>query len=397
MVFKLKLPSASTYTVESANFQRVHINSLFMPKPTKARASFVAGSGTKCPRELAEPVQLIRIAPESNTLVVSSVQACTKGIWIWGAPIHHEAGAAARAINSGAMDQLSLVVQLIKRIRVNAEDAEGAGGALLAEHFPQFVWLLRDFQLDLLDEAGRPISEDEYLEDCLRQKPGSSAAVREQNETRAGLTALFRHRSCIALPHPTLGTPLPPEALKTLGDCALAELAPAFQHGVGRLQAAVVGAMRSKSLHGTKLDGRMLVGLAEAYVRAINDGALPTISTAWAGVVAAENERALKAATQLDAALRAFRAAAVGEAAAGFEEQLREAVRAEGEAQRLLLAARSEALCTRYDAAAAEVEALPVVGDVLKQLEAANSVSADTIRLSAHIDYGTVYEQVPHA
>ena len=66
-----------------------------MPKPTKARASFVAGSGTKCPRELAEPVQLIRIAPESNTLVVSSVQACTKGIWIWGAPIHHEAGAAA--------------------------------------------------------------------------------------------------------------------------------------------------------------------------------------------------------------------------------------------------------------------------------------------------------------
>lgn len=90
MVFKLKLPSASTYTVENANFQRVHINfnSLFMPKPTKARASFVAGSGTKCPRELAEPVQLIRIAPESNTLVVSSVQACTKGIWIWGAPIH---------------------------------------------------------------------------------------------------------------------------------------------------------------------------------------------------------------------------------------------------------------------------------------------------------------------
>ena len=80
--------------------------------------------------------------------------------------------------------------------------------------FPSFLWLLRDFQLELTDESGAEISADAYLETSLRPQPGSSAAVTEQNATRAAIAALFPRRSCVALRHPTIGTSLPQSALK---------------------------------------------------------------------------------------------------------------------------------------------------------------------------------------
>lgn len=36
--------------------------------------------------------------------------------------------------------------------------------AELAEHFPSFLWVLRDFALQLEDEQQRPITSRQYLE-----------------------------------------------------------------------------------------------------------------------------------------------------------------------------------------------------------------------------------------
>ena len=189
---------------------------------------------------------------QSGFGVGSSVQACTKGIWMWGAPRNLEGSTpgapkhlllldteglasisqteghdakifclalllssffvynSEKAIDSAAIDQLSLVVQLIQKIRVHAEGAaaESQGAAELASFFPNFLWLLRDFQLEPKDQAGRELTPTQYLEECLRAQPGTSAAVAEQNSTRAAITRLFPQRGCIALPHPTLGTAL---------------------------------------------------------------------------------------------------------------------------------------------------------------------------------------------
>jgi hypothetical protein len=51
-----------------------------------------------------------------------------------------------------------------------------------------------------------------------------------------------------------------------------------------------------KRLGNQVLTGPMLAGLAEAYVAAINAGAVPTIATAWQGVAEAESRRAADAA-----------------------------------------------------------------------------------------------------
>ena len=54
-----------------------------------------------------------------------------------------------------------------------------------------------------------------------------------------------------------------------------------FRDGVTRLKRGVLADVGEKKMNGTVLDGPMLLGLTDAYVKAINEGALPTISTAW--------------------------------------------------------------------------------------------------------------------
>ena len=370
----------------------------------------------------------------------SSVQACTKGIWLWGAPLSvqkatpgapqhlllldteglqsicqtegHDAKIfclaillssffiynSEKAINNAAIDQLSLVAQLTQRIRVHAEGSAAASSSSTAEaalsaFFPKFVWLLRDFQLELESANGQPMTPSEYLEECLRPQPGKSAAVAEQNATRSAIRSLFNERSCVALPHPTLGTSLPPSALKNLPP--LSSLHAGFRAGVTDLKQSLFSSLAPKVLGGRPLNGPMLLRLAESYVTAINDGALPTISTAWQAVITLESTRALSEATQvyasgakaalskanfLDeakwmreharlhaAALAHFREIAVGEEGSaagggggvaaggvaagggapsdGFEKQLLAAIDAERVRTEELLASRSASAC----------------------------------------------------
>ena len=375
--------------------------------------------------------QLAGGSSDGGFAVGSSVQACTKGIWLWGAPLKqnkspsssgvdhlllldteglqsisategHDAKIfclaillssffiynADKQINSAALDQLSLVAQLTQRIRVHADAAASANSASassassLASFFPRFVWLLRDFQLELTAADGHtPLSPTEYLEECLKPQPGASAAVREQNETREALRALFSQRECVALPHPTIGTTLPPSALKALP--SLSKLAPGFQQGVNALKSMVTTAVPPKRLHGTSLTGPMLLALADSYVSAINDGALPTISTAWQSVITLESHRALSEATEVytsgaarltpsantaesaimeeaawlseharlrEAAIARFHQITVGDdgnTGGGFLEKLDAAIEAERARVSELLAARSTTLCER--------------------------------------------------
>ena len=40
----------------------------------------------------------------------------------------------------------------------------------LADVFPSFVWILRDFALELRDSSGAEMSQNDYLEDALKEK-----------------------------------------------------------------------------------------------------------------------------------------------------------------------------------------------------------------------------------
>jgi hypothetical protein len=51
--------------------------------------------------------------------------------------------------------------------------------------------------------------------------------------------------------------------------------------GVSRLLKLLLSRAQPKRVGVAPVTGVMLAGLAEAYVAAINDGAVPTIATAW--------------------------------------------------------------------------------------------------------------------
>ena len=44
-------------------------------------------------------------------------------------------------------------------------------------HFPSFVWVVRDFTLQLVDAEGEPITSKDYLEKALDIQKGYSDAV----------------------------------------------------------------------------------------------------------------------------------------------------------------------------------------------------------------------------
>ena len=163
-----------------------------------------------------------------------TVKPCTKGLWIWSAPIptrssdgqayhlilldtegidaYDQTGQYSTqifsmavllsslfvynqmgGIDEAALDRLSLVTEMTKHIRVRSDEGGGRGrtsAAELGRFSPSFVWLLRDFYLDLADsdvEGGpsRSITPAEYLERALRaRRPGRARRGGEERDSR---------------------------------------------------------------------------------------------------------------------------------------------------------------------------------------------------------------------
>ena len=86
-------------------------------------------------------------------------------------------------IDEAAIDQLYLVTELSKVVCAEAAPASGGSAAdaaaeaqsnqQLAQFFPPLLWLLRDFVVDLTAD-GKPVSEHEYMEKALAERPPSA-------------------------------------------------------------------------------------------------------------------------------------------------------------------------------------------------------------------------------
>lgn len=295
----------------------------------------------------------------------------TKGLWIWGSPIEVQSPDGGRhhlllldtegidatdqtasysvqvfslalllssllvlnqvgPIDEAALDRLSLVAALTRRIRVRADEGGRGGGgrrergssssssssaanaaaAELSEFTPAFLWLLRDFYLQLADDRGQSITADDYLEQCLAPTPegnskgSSSADAASKNEVRAAIKRLFPRRGAAALVRPVADE----RDLQRLDSLPEAALRPEFRQGMRELTARVLALAAPKRLGRSLVTGPALAALAQAYVSAINGGAVPSIASAWAGVAEAECRAAA------DSAERAHREA--------FEDQL---------------------------------------------------------------------------
>ncbi|OAE23142.1 hypothetical protein AXG93_1953s1000 [Marchantia polymorpha subsp. ruderalis] len=229
----------------------------------------------------------------SGFQVAPTHRPCTKGLWMWSTPLKRTALDGSEysvllldsegidaydqtgtystqifslavllssmfiynqmgGIDEAALDRLSLVTEMTKHIHVRASQRQ-TSAAELGQFSPLFVWLLRDFYLDLT-ESGRQITPRDYLESALQPVGGSGKAVSERNE-------MDRMRS-------------------------------EFRSGLDTLTKFVFERTRPKQLGPTIMNGPMLAGLTQSFLDALNAGAVPSIATSWQNVEEIECRRA---------------------------------------------------------------------------------------------------------
>jgi len=258
-----------------------------------------------------------------------SVNPCTKGLWIWGQPVQLASdyhcilidteglGSTQRtascdmqifslcillcsyfiynsmgAIDEQAIDDLHLVLHLAKHIHVKTKKGSDAEKiSELSQHFPIFLWVLRDFHLRLVDEKGAAITEKEYLESALKPLPGQE----DKNKLREVIKDLFRDRDCV-----TIVRPVADEGdLRNIQRLPYESLRPQFRTQVEGFVKKAYMNMKPKKIEGAAVSGTMFVNLASEYCKAINSSAVPTIQSAWTSVVQHQLRLCLKDAVQV--------------------------------------------------------------------------------------------------
>ena len=285
--------------------------------------------------------QLCSAGNDAGFKVGPTVRPCTKGLWIWSAPIRRVDPVTGKAfhvvlldtegidaydqtgqystqifsmavllsslfcynqmggIDEAALDRLSLVTEMTKHIRVRSETtgaaAPGRGGVReLGAFSPSFVWLLRDFYLDLDDpDRGGRISAADYLESALRNVPtdgGGSAGAVAKNAIRESIRGLFPERECFPLVRPVNDE----KQLRNLDAVPRSQLRPEFIAGLDSLVELLFDRCRAKRVGSDVLNGPALAAMATQYVAAINAGAVPAIATAWQSVAESECGKAVE-------------------------------------------------------------------------------------------------------
>lgn len=67
---------------------------------------------------------------------------------------------------------------------------------------PKFLWLLRDFTLELRDADGKKIEPRQYLEDSLLDQNSLVRVSEDSRRVRRALINYFKDRDCFTLVRP---------------------------------------------------------------------------------------------------------------------------------------------------------------------------------------------------
>jgi len=270
--------------------------------------------------------------------VGGSINACTKGVWMFVSPPREEdpetgyiyldsegLGSLDKdmdfdahvfalcvllsstlilntpgCISGSTLEQLDTVVNLAQNIRISSEGKRHADEALAPDersrHFPHLLWVLRDFALSLEDSEGRRISPDAYLERSLRPSAASARkSAASQNEVRRAIARVFARRECLTLVRPVHDE----RRLQAASREPLHRLRAEFREELRALGRKLAEEAPAKLLQGRPVTGAALAELARVYVKGINSGSLPPIRTAWRAVVEIQARRALEKAVAI--------------------------------------------------------------------------------------------------
>jgi hypothetical protein len=171
----------------------------------------------------------------------------------------------------------SLVTHLTEHIQLRSGPRKETDAAAFAKYFPRFLWVVRDFTLQLKDEKGDAISESEYLERALSDKHGSRSE--EKNAIRKAIKRFFPARDCV-----TLVRPVESEAkLQSIDRTPYKELRDEFKKKMELVRDKILSEVEPKreGSTGRVISGAAWAALVRRYVEALNSGAVPNIADSW--------------------------------------------------------------------------------------------------------------------
>lgn len=145
---------------------------------------------------------------------------------------------------------------------VSNQEAEEAG-----KGFPQFLWIVRDFSLKLVDKDGKKMNSREYLEKALEPQKGQSDHIEYKNRMKKLFKAFFKERDCMPMIRPLENE----KDLQNLMSMPDHMLRPEFVDQLKTLKNKVKKKIQAKVVNGSqKINGLMLLTLAQNYVTTIN-------------------------------------------------------------------------------------------------------------------------------
>jgi hypothetical protein len=115
-------------------------------------------------------------------------------------------------------------VNLTKHIHIKAKGCDDVDTEEYSNYFPSFMWVVRDFTLQLVDQEGEPISSKDYFEKALEIQKGFSDNVEAKNRIRRLLKSFFKERDCCTMIRPLTNE----EDLQNLANMDLDELRAEF-------------------------------------------------------------------------------------------------------------------------------------------------------------------------
>ena len=158
-----------------------------------------------------------------------------------------------QTIDENAISCLSLAAELSNFIKVKSAST---GSNSIAQVTPKFLWLLRDFALEL-KENGRDITENEYLEGRLSN---FSRSTNERNKkVREALLKHFQQRELLTLVRPVEDEDL----LVKLDRLDWTDFRKEFRTKASILKHKVFYETPAKQMNNKCLNGKILAGLIE--------------------------------------------------------------------------------------------------------------------------------------
>ncbi|XP_067309372.1 guanylate-binding protein 2-like isoform X1 [Pseudorasbora parva] len=200
-------------------------------------------------------------------------------------------------IDNNAVENLQYVSELAEQIKIRsaeAGDEEEEEDSKFVQFFPSFIWVVRDFTLELEIE-GRKVTGDGYLEFALQLKKGASKKISDYNLPRQCIRTYFPSRNCFVFP-----SPASPENMKRLESLQERDLVPDFLKVTDRFCDHIFHKSFVKTLKGGhRVTGKLLGHLVQIYVDTISSGKVPCLENAVVALANLENQAAVEEALKV--------------------------------------------------------------------------------------------------